>query len=87
MNHVKHPKRKLELTAATANSVLSMVYHFVVLSASVTKIAIGELRSDSIFSLSSVVPDLMQWPLTIALLKFQVDFEHHILVPNQLLIH
>ena len=63
------------MSKATFNTVLAMVYHFFVLSASVTKIAIGELSKNSdVFSLSSIVPDVMQWPFTIALLKFQVDF-------------
>ena len=74
MNLVKHPKYKLEKSTATLNTILSMLYHFFVLSASVTKIAIGELPQDSVFSLSSIIPDVMQWPLSIALLKFQVDF-------------
>ena len=74
MNLVKHPKYKLEKSIATLNTILSMLYHFFVLSASVTKIAIGELPQDSVFSLSSIIPDVMQWPLSIALLKFQVDF-------------
>ena len=74
MNLVKHPKHTLEKSKATFNTVLGMVYHFFALSASVTKIAIGELPQNSVFSLSSIIPDVMQWPLTIALLKFQVDF-------------
>ena len=75
MNLVKHPKYTLEKSKATFNTVLGMVYHFFALSASVTKIAIGELPQNSVFSLSSIIPDVMQWPLTIALLKFQVDFD------------
>jgi len=81
MNLVKHPKYTLEKSKATFNTVLGMVYHFFALSASVTKIAIGELPKNSVFSLSSIIPDVMQWPLTIVLLKFQVDFHFEHLFP------
>ena len=74
MNLVKHPRPTLERSPATAIGVVAMVYRFFVLSGSVTKIAVGELPQGSVLSLSAVVPDVAQWPLAVALLKFQVKF-------------
>ena len=52
-----------------------MVYKFFVQSASVTKIALGELPGDSVMSLSGIVPTVLQYPLTVALFKFHTDFQ------------
>jgi hypothetical protein len=75
MNLVKHPQQRLNRSFATVKTVASMVYKFFVQSASVTKIALGELPGDSVMSLSGIVPTVLQYPLTVALFKFHTDFQ------------